>query len=207
MSRVIPKRLPSILTSGLAAVLTGVFALAISGATGHQAHATPPGAPPVAEHFQALRGAPTGPLTQNPFIGQPGVDAARAHQLQVPGHNVWAIASNDQVCLSTTSQIDPSVVGGACAEASIVAEDGLVAGLDPAPAAIHERGLDPETTELTLLVPDGVRSVDLELSNGTSLAAAVTDNVAATILASRPTAARFVDAAGATRTLRLSNHS
>jgi hypothetical protein len=197
------RRLSSIAVGGIAALSTGLLALAITNAADHQAQATSPGPAPVSQHFQALRGTPSGPLSENPFVGQAGVDPTSAHQLAVPGRNVWAVASPDQICISAASQIDPAVVGGACADASIVAQDGLIAGLDPSPADVKTSHLAPDSTEITMLVPDGVPSVELVLPGGDHRVVAVVSNIAAATIAARPTAARFVDSAGATRILRL----
>jgi hypothetical protein len=207
MSGFISRRFSSIAVGGIAALSTGLLALAMTSAADHEAHATSPSLPPVSQHFQALRGAPSGPLSENPFVGQANVDPTSARRLEVPGRNIWAVTSADEVCISATSQIDPAVVGGACADASIVAQDGLLAGLDPSPADVKTRNLAPDTTEITMLVPDGVLSVELALPGGARRVVAVASNIAATTLASRPSSARFVDSAGATRTIRFQGAS
>lgn len=102
-------------------------------------------------------------------------------------------ATNGSVCLGHRD--NPTAAGPVftnCASIEAAAKYGLVSISHPAPGP----GVDPGSTSVTALLPDGVSSVGFLLKNGTRQSASVTDNTVTAHL-ENPASMSFNAGAGA----------
>jgi hypothetical protein len=197
MIRRLSNRMSAAAFAALAAGIAATAAFALSNGADNQAGAASSSDAAAPAPFAALQGSPNGDPADNPFNQTPGVDPSQAHQLSVPGHDVWAVASADFICIMAKSSVDPSVATGGCAPPDIVAQDGLFTSSQPAPDDVKAQGLPGSSTEVAALVPDGIESVTFSLPDGNTKDIAAVDNVVQSLLVAKPTGARFTDAAGA----------
>lgn len=185
----------------LAAAVAGGLAFAVASSTDRQAAAGGAQGKP-APPFALLReSAPTQAAAERgPFgsghAGALGVDLATARTTTVGARTYWAATGGSKVCVSVSSRFESGGTFGACASWQDASSDGVIVTSQPSPDAIAKNGLDPATTELAALLPDGVDEVAVTLSDGTTTNAQVTDNTTALVASRAPVSLRFTSGSG-----------
>lgn len=152
--------------------------------------------------FAALRRPQVEADKGAPFRAQAarlGVAPADIRKLQTRSQwKIWAAPSQDGACLQFAGPADdPGSVGGVCAPAKVVTQEGLVGISEPAP------GYSDVEAQVVALIPDGVDAVELQLADGSSTAVAVVDNVVAKAVKSAPVALSYTGRDGSPRSLSL----
>lgn len=124
------------------------------------------------------------------------VDPNSVHRLVGPRPDLWVAADPLKVCISAAARTGQGAIRVACARPAQILEDGLF--LWGRSALGSEAG-----AEVVGLLPDGVPVVTIDLANGESVVAHVTDNGLAVSVPSPPSRVRYPDESGARHSAQL----
>lgn len=186
----------SALAAGLLAALA---ALALSSGGTNPATAAFTGPPAAAASFGLLRAQGTeGP---SPFVNAsrfaPGIESASVHSVFTRSGRHSVAATADKICVDFRL-VGSAVAGGGCGSVPAAIASGFFTGSHAAPG-----GVDAGQVNITGLIPDGVKSVDVALTSGKTATLEVRTNIVTGTFNEEPASARFSKADGTVVVVKL----